>query len=132
MRRLGLGLMAAVAAALATPAAVPVAQGAGPAAPAAAVVAPPAAFGGFRTRSRGLPLRPRRGTYRPYRRTRVGHPFRAVLRVLGIAFLVHALFGWGPGGGSPFGLLIVLALVAWLVLRRRRRERFYGRPGWRT
>lgn len=53
------------------------------------------------------------------------HAFRgfggSILRALGIAYLVHALFGLGGGGGSPFGLLIVVALIAWIVARRRRR-----------
>jgi hypothetical protein len=51
--------------------------------------------------------------------------FGSVLRALGIAYLVHMLFGWGPGGGSPFGLLIVLGVVLWLATRRRRRPSAY-------
>ena len=51
--------------------------------------------------------------------------FGSVLRALGIAYLVHLLFGWGAGGGSPFGLLIVLAFVFWLATRRRRRRPVY-------
>jgi hypothetical protein len=51
--------------------------------------------------------------------------FGSVLRALGIAYLVHMLFGWGPGGGSPFGLLIVLGVVLWLATRRRRRRPAY-------
>jgi MYXO-CTERM domain-containing protein len=31
------------------------------------------------------------------------------------------LFGWGAGGGSPFGLLLVLGLILFMVSRRRRR-----------
>src|SRR4051812_9611325 len=46
----------------------------------------------------------------------------SVLRALGIAYLVHMLFGWGAGGGSPFGLLIVLGVILWLATRRRRRR----------
>jgi len=51
--------------------------------------------------------------------------FGSVLRALGIAYLVNLLFGWGPGGGSPFGLLIVLGLIFWLATRRRRRPPLY-------
>jgi hypothetical protein len=53
--------------------------------------------------------------------------FGSVLRALGIAYLVHMLFGWGPGGGSPLGLLIVLGVVVWLATRRRRRPPAYYR-----
>jgi hypothetical protein len=49
--------------------------------------------------------------------------FHNVLRAIGIAYVVHALFGWGAGGGSPFGLLIVLAIVLWIATRGRRRRR---------
>jgi hypothetical protein len=59
----------------------------------------------------------------------IGRFFGNVLRWLGIAYLFHLLFGWGAGGGSAFGLLLLLALVGgviWLVSRsRRRRERWY-------
>jgi uncharacterized membrane protein len=48
---------------------------------------------------------------------------RNVLRAIGIAYLVQALFGWGAGGGSPFGLLIVLAIFLWIASRMRRRRR---------
>jgi hypothetical protein len=51
--------------------------------------------------------------------------FGSVLRALGIAYLVHMLFGWGAGGGSPFGLLIVLGVILWLATRRRRRRPAY-------
>jgi hypothetical protein len=63
---------------------------------------------------------------RPYR-PRIGHFFGNVLKALGIAYLFHMLFGWGAGGGSPLGLLLVLAFVAWLVLRRRRRDMRWDR-----
>lgn len=51
--------------------------------------------------------------------------FGSVLRALGIAYLVHMLFGWGPGGGSPLGLLIVIGVVMWIATRRRRRRPAY-------
>jgi hypothetical protein len=51
---------------------------------------------------------------------------RSILQALGIAFLLNALFGWGAGG-SPIGLLLVLAFVVWLVTRRGRRAH---RPTW--
>jgi hypothetical protein len=61
---------------------------------------------------------------RPTRRRPIlGHGFvGSLLRVLGIAYLVNVLFGWGPGG-SPLGLLIVFGVILWLVMRPRR-----GRP----
>jgi hypothetical protein len=69
----------------------------------------------------------RRPIRRPIRRPFFGRHgfFGSVLRALGIAYLVHLLFGWGAGGGSPFGLLIVLAIVLWLATRRRRRRPVY-------
>ena len=80
----------------------------------------------FRLRSRPSYRynRPSYGSrYRGYGYGRRGlfHGFGGtILKGLGIAYLFHAVFGWGAGGGSPFGLLIVLAFVAWLVTRRRR------------
>ena len=50
--------------------------------------------------------------------------FRGVLRALGLAYLFHLLFGWGAGG-SPFGLLLLGALVLWLAMRRRPRRVVY-------
>lgn len=83
---------------------------------------------GYRPRAR-TPFTRSPRTYRrasrPFR-PRVGHFFGNLLRALGIAYLLHLMFGWGAGGGSSFGLLIVLAFVAWLVTRRRRRPlRYY-------
>ena len=51
---------------------------------------------------------------------------RSILQALGIAFLLNALFGWGAGG-SPIGLLLVLAFIVWLATRRSRRAH---RPRW--
>lgn len=83
---------------------------------------------GYRSRARDPYGRSRssRRAARPYR-PRIGHFFGNVLRALGIAYLVQALFGWGGGGGSPFGLLLVLGLLTWLVTRRRRRARWAAR-----
>jgi hypothetical protein len=76
--------------------------------------------------------RPSIGTRRPAarrpirRRPLFGHGFfGSALRFLGIAYLANMLFGWGPGGGSPLGLLILLAGFAWLVTRRRARRATY-------
>jgi hypothetical protein len=86
---------------------------------------------GFGSRpSFGRPSRPgagaRRSVRRPARRPLFGRGFfHGVLRALGIAYLIHLLFGWGPGGGSPLGLLLVLGVVLWLVTRRRRRRPAY-------
>jgi hypothetical protein len=58
---------------------------------------------------------------RAYRRPHLWRGFfGGVLKALGIAYLFHLLFGFGPGG-SPFGLLLLVALVAWLLGRRTRR-----------
>ena len=83
---------------------------------------------GYRSsaRSRYGRSRSNRRASRPYR-PRVGHFFGNVLRALGIAYLFHMIFGWGGGGGSPFGLLIVLALITWMFTRRRRRTRWNPR-----
>ncbi len=74
-------------------------------------------FGGARRRYNS---RPGYGN-RPYRRPSGRGFFGGVLRALGIAYLVNLLFGWGPGGGSPFGLFLLLGLVALFVTMRRRR-----------
>jgi uncharacterized membrane protein len=85
--------------------------------------------GGFRASRPSFGSRYRSPAYRRPSSYRRSHPFRgfggSILRALGIAYLVHALFGWGAGGGSPFGLLIVAALVAWIVTRFRRRPYAY-------
>src|SRR5215213_5498011 len=80
---------------------------------------------GFGRRSPSIGTRPRTRTRSPYRARR---PFTArrffggVLKALGLAYLFNMLFGWGPGG-SPFGLLLLGALVLFLVTRRRRIRR---------
>jgi uncharacterized membrane protein len=67
------------------------------------------------------PLAPYRRAYRP-------SPFHGffggLLKALGIAYLAHLLFGWGAGG-SPFGLLILAAVILWLATRRRRRPAYW-------
>ena len=60
---------------------------------------------------------PRSRDARPHSGRRL---FRGFLHALGLAYLAHLLFGWG-GGGSPFGLFLLAAIVLWLVTRRRRR-----------
>jgi uncharacterized membrane protein len=77
--------------------------------------------GGFRSRPR-VGTRPRyRYSPRPHFGRRLFHGF---LQALGFAYLFHLLFGWG-GGGSPFGLFLLAAIVLWLVTRRRRRAMYY-------
>jgi uncharacterized membrane protein len=72
-------------------------------------------------RSRRWPRTPYRRAYRP-------SPFRGffggLLKVLGLAYLAHLLFGWGAGG-SPFGLFLLAAVVLWLATRRRRRPLYW-------
>src|SRR3954454_20013885 len=93
-----------------------------------------AAFGrGFGRRAPSLGSRsrvrspyPSRYRTRSYQRPRrgVGHFFGGVLRFLGLAYLFNMLFGWGSGG-SPFGLIIVFAVVVLLLSRRPRRRVYY-------
>src|SRR4051812_39503426 len=110
----------AAPAAAATPAGVPV----------AVAKANQARFGGgrsfgrspYRSRPRYTPTsRYRRSPFRarPHLGRRI---FRGVLQALGIAYLAHLLFGWGAGGGSPLGLLLVLGLILWMAMRNRRRR----------
>jgi MYXO-CTERM domain-containing protein len=115
--------------------AILLALGAAPAAattstlPAGAVKANQARFGGgrgfgrstYRSRPRYTPSsRYRRSPYRarPHLGRRI---FRGFLQALGIAYLAHLLFGLGAGGGSPFGLLLLLGIVLFVATRRRRR-----------
>ena len=71
----------------------------------------------YRPRTRARPSRAP-GYRRPARRRGV---LGGILRALGLAYLFHALFGWGGGGGSPFGLLLLAAIVLLVMSRRRRR-----------
>jgi len=76
--------------------------------------------GGLRSRPR-VSTRPRYAPRSRYARPHYGRRlFHGFLHALGIAYLAHLLFGWG-GGGSPFGLFLLAAIVLWLVTRRRRR-----------
>jgi hypothetical protein len=82
--------------------------------------------GGFRTARR--PSFGSRYRSRPYARPRsYRRPslFRGILQALGIAYLFHMLFGLGPGGGSPFGLILVIGFVVWMITRTRRRRYAY-------
>jgi hypothetical protein len=92
-------------------------------------------FGGGRSFGRSpYSSRPRftpRSRYRrsPYFRPRAHFGrrlFRGFLQALGIAYLAHMLFGWGAGG-SPFGMLLLLGIVFWMVSRMRRRRLAYSR-----
>jgi uncharacterized membrane protein len=74
------------------------------------------------------PLTTRYRSRSPYTRTYARRsPFHGLggtlLKGLGIAYLFHLLFGIGAGGGSPFGLLLLVAIVAYLVGRTRNRPR---------
>jgi hypothetical protein len=71
------------------------------------------------------PSRTRTRPYtRSYRRSPLRGLFGGVLKALGVAYLFHMLFGWGSGG-SPFGLLLLVAIVLWLATRSRRRRVTY-------
>jgi hypothetical protein len=90
-----------------------------------------AAFGrGFGRRapsySRPRYRSPSRYRTRSYRRPSfgVGRFVGGVLKVLGVAYLFHMLFGWGAGG-SPFGLMILFVLIVLVLSRRRRRPTYY-------
>jgi hypothetical protein len=65
---------------------------------------------------------PSSGYRRPYRRISPFHGLGgSILKVLGLAYLFHAVFGWGAGGGSPLGLLLLVAIVAYFIGRARAR-----------
>jgi hypothetical protein len=79
---------------------------------------------GFGRRSPSIGTRPRTRARSPYRARRpmtARRFFGGVLQALGLAYLFNLMFGWGPGG-SPFGLLLLGALVLFLVTRRRVRR----------
>jgi hypothetical protein len=120
------GLLAAVVSAVTALMVVP-----GPAfaAPGAATAGTPAqqariggrGFGRSRYTSR---YRTRSPYTRRYARRSPFHGFGGtILKALGIAYLFHALFGIGAGGGSPLGLLLLVALMAYAVGRARSRPR---------
>jgi len=66
----------------------------------------------------------RRRPRRPYRPSPFHGLFGGLLKVLGLAYLAHLLFGWGAGG-NPFGLLVLAAVILWLGTRRRRRPAYW-------
>ena len=74
---------------------------------------------GTRFRTRARPSARRVRPVRPFRGF-----FRGILQALGLAYLVHLFFGWGAGG-SPFGLLLLAALILFALTRRRRRVTYY-------
>ena len=77
---------------------------------------------GFGRRSPSIGTRPRtrpRSSYRARRPFTARRFFGGVLKALGLAYLFNLLFGWGAGG-SPFGLLLLAALVLFAVSRLRR------------
>jgi hypothetical protein len=117
-------ILPALLVALALPAVAPAAAAAAPTAP--KIQVQQSRLGGLRSRpSFGSRYRARRYT-RPYSRGyRRPSLARGVLRALGVAYVLHLLFGWGPGGGSPFGLLLLAGLVLWLFTRGRRRRLAY-------
>jgi hypothetical protein len=94
---------------------------------AAAHVATTQARFGARGFGRRFPTtRPRtRYRYGPaYRRSPFHGAFRGILRAIGLAYVFHALFGWGAGG-SPLGLLLLAGFVLWIATRVRRRRSVY-------
>jgi hypothetical protein len=42
-----------------------------------------------------------------------------ILRALGIAYLLHAVFGWGHGGGSPYRLVFLVVIIVSMIARSR-------------
>jgi uncharacterized membrane protein len=53
------------------------------------------------------------------------------MRALGIAFLLHLLFGLGPGGGGLLNLVLLAVIVALLVsILRRMRPRHRQDYAW--
>ncbi|HEX8104781.1 MAG TPA: hypothetical protein VF533_19335 [Solirubrobacteraceae bacterium] len=140
MRKL-LPILSALVLASLAPAAASAATAAPATAPSAALATPSVTgailarrgFGSSRGYGRRYGSRPgygsRRGYGRPYRRGAGRRFFGGVLKALGVAYLFHMLFGWGAGGGSPIMLFVILGLVMWILVRRRRRSP-YGRPSY--
>jgi predicted lipid-binding transport protein (Tim44 family) len=119
-------LPAALAAVLATTVVAPVAS-ANVSSQRARVQTTQARFGG-RVFRPAPAYRYRRWPRAPYRRAYRPRPFHGffggLLRVLGLAYLAHLLFGWGAGG-SPLGLFMLAAVILWLATRRRRRPAYW-------
>jgi uncharacterized membrane protein len=118
-------ILPAVLVTVAIPAIAPAPAGA---APSAVKVQPQQSRIGVGFRAARRPSFGSRSRSRPYPRSRgYRRPslFRGILQALGLAYLFHMLFGWGPGGGSPLGLLLVIGFVFWLVTRSRRRRMAY-------
>src|SRR3954451_18499218 len=122
------GVVTAILSALALSVPAPAVAGAAPR-PAAVVHLQQSRFG-LRPVARRPTFAPRYRTrspyFRSYRRPGLFHGvFGGVLKLLGIAYLFHLFFGIGAGGGSPFGLLLLVALIAYFAGRRRRRPMVY-------
>ena len=82
---------------------------------------------GFGRRSPSFRARPRtrpRSSYRARRPVTARRFFGGVLKALGLAYLFNLMFGWGSGG-SPFGLLLLAAIVLFAITRRRSRRPAY-------
>jgi hypothetical protein len=126
------GFLAVLLSAVVAFAAVPATSVAAPGTAAVKLPGRQAVFG-VRGFGRARPASRYRGTRspytRPYARRSPFHGFGGtILKALGIAYLFHALFGIGAGGGSPLGLLLLVALLAYVVGRTRGRPR---RPSYR-
>jgi hypothetical protein len=124
---LTLGVLAALTIAVPAAPVAPATASAPTIAPASPSLVPPLAQrrrGGFRNRRRApqTPAQRRAQQRAAQQRNRtLRRAGRTVLRVLGIAFLLHLLFGIGAGG-SAWGLLVLAGLIALFVLARRRRR----------
>ena len=121
------GIVPVLLSAIVALAAVPASSVAAPRAAAVQLPSRQAVFGvrGFGRARSASRYRSTRSPYtRPYARRSPFHGFGGtILKALGITYLVHALFGIGAGGGSPLGLLLLVALVAYVVGRTRGRPR---------
>jgi uncharacterized membrane protein len=121
-----IGVLAAALAAVLALTAVPAVASATP--KAARVQTTQARLGGRSFFRRAPAYRDRRWSRTPYRRAYRPSPFRGffggLLKLMGLAYLAHLLFGWGAGG-SPFGLFMLAAVILWLATRRRRRPVYW-------